>query len=457
MGGNTIIIADDLVTDRIALKARLTAARHSVIQARTPEELLHRATTDRPDVILIDIDFPGGGISACRTLKARPDLGDVPVVMYGASSDRAARLAALEAGAEECLTHLPGEALLLALLRNLTRTRAERDELLRRQPIGAGDAFAEARSGFAPRARITLVPPSATEGPGLRSRIAADLGAQVTLATAGTALEPNTKSDVFLIGLSPETPALALGLVAELRARPQTRHALILLHTPCEADETAHLAFDFGADAVMRGPFSTAELGTRLDRLLIRKRETDRLRDRVEHQLDEALRDPLTGLYNRRYANAYLDRMQREGPGSNRSCAMLLLDLDHFKTVNDRFGHLAGDDVLIETARRLSAAVNEVDLVARIGGEEFLVVLHDSDQTDARQTAERLRRAIGTAPISISEGHGAVTVTVSIGVALCDRIMRDPRDLWDRADRALYASKAAGRNLVTCAPARSAA
>ncbi|MEC7760819.1 MAG: diguanylate cyclase [Pseudomonadota bacterium] len=456
MGGR-IIIADDLVTDRIALKARLAAARHSVCQARSPDELLARAATDAPDVILIDIDFPGGGIAACRALKARPDLEGVPVIIYGAPDDSGARLAALEAGAEDCLTHLPGEALLLALLRNLTRRRAERDELVRRQPIGTTEAFAETQGGFAPRTRITLVPTSATEGPGWRRRVASDLGAQVTLATPGTALEPEAEGDVFVIALDPASPSHALGLVAELRARTRTRHALILLHTPHEAGDTAHMAFDLGADAVMRGPFSTAELSTRLTRLLARKHETDRLRDRVEHQLDEALRDPLTGLFNRRYANAYLDRMRREGDTRHRPCAMLLLDLDHFKSVNDRFGHLAGDDVLVETARRLSAMVRESDLLARIGGEEFLVVLRDADTDTARQMGERLRRTIGGAPMITSDGRTRVSVTVSIGLALCDGLLRDPRDLWDRADRALYASKAAGRNLVTCAAARSAA
>ncbi|WP_138422734.1 diguanylate cyclase [Maritimibacter alexandrii] len=456
MGGR-IIIADDLVTDRIALKARLAAARHSVTQARTRDELLTRAIADKPDVILIDIDFPGGGIAACRALKARPDLAEVPVVIYGAADDRVARIAALEAGAEECLTDLPGEALLLALLRNLTRKRAEREELLRRQPLGAADAFAEASAGFAPRARITVVPPTATEGPGWRSRIAAASGAKVTLATSATALEPEAEGDAYVIALTPGNPGAALGLVAELRARPSTRHALVLLHTPRERDDTADMAFDFGADAVMRGAFSSAELAARLDRLLDRKRETDRLRARVEDQLDEALRDPLTGLFNRRYADGYLARMQKEHGGTRRSCAMLLLDLDHFKSVNDRFGHLAGDDVLVETARRLKATLREIDLVARIGGEEFLVVLRDTTGDEARLTAERLRAAVADTPVDARDGQTPISVTLSIGMALCSSAISNPRELWDQADRALYVSKAGGRNIVTCAPERSAA
>ncbi|MAM62835.1 diguanylate cyclase [Maritimibacter sp. UBA3975] len=456
MGGR-ILIADDTVTDRIALKARLATARHTVVQARHGEELASVMLSTPPDVVLMDIDFPGGGIAACRALKAHARLREVPVVLYGAADDTAARVAALEAGAEECLADLPGETLLLALLRNLIRRNAERSELMRRHALHGNDALAEAPTSFQARPRITLVPASAADGPSWRAGVEAAFPAKVTLATATTMLEAASASDAYVIAFAPGNPGTALGLVAELRARPATRHAIVLLHHPGPASDIAEMALDFGADGILRGPFSPDELAARLQRLLARKRETDRLRAQVEDQLDKALRDPLTGLFNRRYVDGYLARLSRERATGGNACALLLIDLDHFKSVNDRFGHLAGDDVLVETARRLRTTLREIDLLARIGGEEFLVILRGADAATARDTADRLRRAIGGRPVPVRSGGDEVSVTASVGVALCAGSHTNHRELFDQADRALYASKAAGRNRVTFASERSAA
>jgi two-component system cell cycle response regulator len=367
MGGR-ILIADDTVTDRIALKARLATARHRVTQARHGDELVAAMRAERPDVVLMDIDFPGGGIAACKALKAHAGMREVPVILYGAPDETAARVAAFEAGAEECLTALPGENLLLALLRNLIRRQAELSELRHRQALHCSGALAETPVEYAARPRLTLVPTSPSDGPPWRAGVEAALPARITLASAATMLEARNPSDIYVIGVAPEQPGNALGLVAELRARSETRHAIVLLHNPGPSGDTADMALDFGADGILRGGFSPDELAARLHRLLSQKREMDRLRALVADQLDEALRDPLTGLFNRRYVDGYLARMMRDTGAATGGCALLLVDLDHFKAVNDRHGHLAGDDVLVEIARRLKDTLREIDLVARRSG-----------------------------------------------------------------------------------------
>jgi two-component system, cell cycle response regulator len=137
-----------------------------------------------------------------------------------------------------------------------------------------------------------------------------------------------------------------------------------------------------------------------------------------------------------------------------RPFAVMVLDLDHFKAVNDRWGHAAGDAVLVEVARRLAANLRAGDFVARIGGEEFLVVLPATDLVDARSIAERLRQAVREKPFALPQG-GMLTVTASIGLALSDCLLRDPEqpvaELIDRADQALMTAKSAGRNRVTLA------
>nr|WP_290428619.1 GGDEF domain-containing protein [Defluviimonas salinarum] len=158
--------------------------------------------------------------------------------------------------------------------------------------------------------------------------------------------------------------------------------------------------------------------------------------------------DPLTGLNNRRYALPHLARIAERARAAGRQFAVMVLDLDRFKAINDSRGHAAGDAVLIEVAARLRGNLRAVDLLARIGGEEFLVALPDTTPEAAQATAERLRRVIGDRPVPMPDGAAAIPVTLSIGLALGPG-PASVEDLVDLADRALMGSKADGRNIVT--------
>jgi diguanylate cyclase (GGDEF)-like protein len=157
--------------------------------------------------------------------------------------------------------------------------------------------------------------------------------------------------------------------------------------------------------------------------------------------------DELTGLLNRRE----FDRILRDEEGRalrfGLPLALLMVDADHFKAVNDTHGHLAGDAVLREIATRLRSQVREVDRVARFGGEEFAVVLVQSDRAAAVETAERLRQAVAAAPISAGP-DATVTMTISIGVAVLPTDATSAVALVSASDKALYAAKTAGRNRV---------
>jgi len=164
-----------------------------------------------------------------------------------------------------------------------------------------------------------------------------------------------------------------------------------------------------------------------------------------------AERDSLTGLANRRRLLAVGQEEQRRARRFGHPLAALMLDLDRFKLVNDRYGHGAGDDVLREVGRRILATVRETDLPARYGGEEFAVLLPVTDLETAREAAERIRVAVAEAPIGTR--RGPLSVTLSAGVAVLGDDTRDLGALFDAADAALYAAKAAGRNRVSVAPA----
>jgi two-component system, cell cycle response regulator len=198
-----------------------------------------------------------------------------------------------------------------------------------------------------------------------------------------------------------------------------------------------------------------AEIVRRIQRLVTCKRRADRQRAAVEDRLRQAVIDPLTGLYNRRFALPQLAQIGQRAAVDGTDFAAFVVDIDRFKQVNDRFGHAAGDAVLVEVAQRLTANLRAGDLLARIGGEEFLAVLPDISLTVAQGIAERLCHAMASEPFCLPDGT-PISVTVSIGMAISTASRPDRiGGLIDDADHALMAAKSAGRNQVTLS--RSAA
>jgi two-component system cell cycle response regulator len=241
-------------------------------------------------------------------------------------------------------------------------------------------------------------------------------------------------------------------------------------------------ALDRGASDVVLEGFAGREIALRLARQIARKHRLDQLRADMRDGLRAALTDPLTGLFNRRYAMPRLARIAKAAAQSGRDFAAMSIDVDHFKLINDRFGHAAGDAVLVQLAELLRGAVGEQDLVSRIGGEEFLIALPETSRTAAQMAAKRICNMVRDAAFPVPGRDRPLHVTVSIGVALLSDVqtgevaegvgmgtMLAPtlqggddetalhQQVLEQADKALYGAKAHGRNQVTLCNARSAA
>jgi len=232
-------------------------------------------------------------------------------------------------------------------------------------------------------------------------------------------------------------------LCHRIRARQRTPYQYILLVTAKDNTEDVVAGLGAGADDYLTKPFERNELRARLHvgkRILTLQDGLIRAR---EDLLFQATHDALTVIWNRR---ALLDLLQRELERASRSggaTGLLMLDLDHFKQVNDTYGHLAGDDVLREVAARIMQVIRSYDLVGRHGGEEFLVVLPGCDQSQALQSAERIRATIEAKPVIVDDS--TIRVTVSIGATSAVSCTSE-KDLLAIADTALYQAKDAGRN-----------
>ncbi|MGQ0610677.1 MAG: GGDEF domain-containing protein [Paracoccaceae bacterium] len=248
-------------------------------------------------------------------------------------------------------------------------------------------------------------------------------------------------------------------MMSSLLSRHETRHAKVCILNDGHDPDLPAMAFDFGASDLVSSAQSLDEIALRLARLVRRKRAEDRSRASVKDKLRLAMIDPLTGIANRRAGLAQLAQIAERAQVSGRDFALMVLDLDRFKTINDRFGHAAGDAVLVEVAQRLTLCLRSGDLIARIGGEEFLICLPDVGLAEGTCIAERLCEQIEARPILV-EGRESLGVTISIGLALGrgdgSQTAEDlVGELFRRADTALLAAKGSGRNKVTIS--RSAA
>jgi two-component system cell cycle response regulator len=194
-------------------------------------------------------------------------------------------------------------------------------------------------------------------------------------------------------------------------------------------------------------PVDTQELLARARTQIRRKRYGDFLRTTLDRSLEMAITDPLTQLNNRRFFDTqirlHLSRHIKGGP----PLSLLLLDIDHFKKVNDAYGHDAGDEVLREFARRLGLNVRAIDIPCRLGGEEFVVLMPETGAEDALNIAERVRAQVAAEPFAVSGGR-TLDVTVSVGVSTSAGLGDSPEALLKRADEGVYEAKSAGRNRV---------
>ena len=213
--------------------------------------------------------------------------------------------------------------------------------------------------------------------------------------------------------------------------------------TAGEKIKTVAEALDSGADDFIRKPYEEVELNARV-------RAASRTVQLQRKLIRLALTDAMTGVANRR---AFMERLESEVSRARRhgnTLSVIMTDIDHFKRVNDTYGHAAGDIVICDTVTRMGARIRQSDLLGRLGGEEFAVLLPETDEQAAMALAEHLRKTVDAQPFQIAQDC-AVPVSVSLGVARWTGDDKSAEDLLSRADHALYLSKEAGRNRVSCA------
>ncbi len=463
------MIIDPVVTSRIVLKVKLAAAYYSVAHAANLADARRLIHGNPPDLIFCEHELMDGTI--CDLMD---DIGgqSIPVIALVPDNDSTLRLDMLSLGVEDVISRPYDETILQARVRTLLRHCAEQDDLGLHSGTTAALGLAETPGHFKRRARIGVVAKSAR-----LSRIWADEIRQrtrhevVSLAAADVipTMQGSAPLDGLALGLSEKSARARLDLVATLRALPESK-TLAILGIGCEdSANTVATALDTGIGDVMPLGFEPAETLKRIDRLLDRRAAAERRRSTLRAGLEAAVTDPLTGLHNRRYALSFLNRLTGRDKPTAPPLAVMLLDLDHFKRINDSFGHGIGDCVLREFALRIRGGLTPEDLFARVGGEEFLVARPATSLTEASVLANQLCGLVKSAPFVQNFIPGGIELSVSVGLAMYDAgaapfAPADPSEingaqnypvhaLIEQADLALYAAKSSGRNKVQVARA----
>lgn len=453
-----VLVVDDIFPNVKLLETKLTAEYFDVITAMNGPDALAICEQGLCDIVLLDVMMPGmNGFEVCRRLKNAPVTAHLPVVMVTALDQPSDRLMGLDAGADDFLTKPVDDTALLARVRSLVRLKSVTDELRTRavasRDYGFGDPLAAAAAETGQNARVLLV----DDRPSSYERLSAALGPYHRVEIEKDphqalirAAEDNF--DVILVSLDLQGFD-GLRLCSQLRSLERTRNAAILMIA--EADDKARIlrGLDIGVHDYLVRPVDRNELVARVRTQVRRKRFSERLRDSVHASMELAVIDPLTKLHNRRYLDTHLAALFEESALRGLSISVLLLDIDHFKSINDSHGHDAGDEVLREFASRVRALTRGIDVVARFGGEEIVVLMPDTQLEGAHAVAERIRERIGTVPFPIHRGMRAVNVTVSIGVAARKVDDATADALLKRADLALYRAKGEGRDRVVAAAA----
>ncbi|MGC1542007.1 MAG: PleD family two-component system response regulator [Xanthobacteraceae bacterium] len=448
-----VLVVDDIPANVKLLEARLSAEYFDVVTAMSGRDALAICERAECDLVLLDVMMPDmDGFEVCRRLKSNPATHHIPVIMVTALDQPSDKVRGLEAGADDFLPKPISELALIARVRSLARLKMVTDELRMRvltsYEIGIESPEREAVADTGRDGRVLIV----DDRPASYERIAATLSKEHEVE-----VEPDPNQalfhaadgnyDLLIVSLGLENFD-ALRLCSQVRSLDRTRNLPILAIT--EPDNTARMlrGLEIGVNDFLIRPIDKNELLARTRSQVRKRRYTERLRDNVQMSIEMAITDALTGLFNRRYMESHLGTLIEQAAARGKPLSALVLDIDYFKSINDGHGHDAGDDVLRDFALRIKRSIRGIDLACRYGGEEFVIVMPETDMAVAAMVAERLRRRIAAEAFAIAQGSRQIPVTISIGIAGLRGKDDTAPALLKRADQALYRAKRDGRNRV---------
>ncbi len=450
-----IMIVDDVPANIKVLEAKLTNEYYDVITAKDGFEAIETAKQHKPDIILLDVMMPGiDGFETCRRMKEIEEIAHIPIVMVTALSEKSDRLKGLEVGADDFLTKPVNDMALFARVKSLVRIKVLLDELRLRDKTnlqmgisGTAHSFIADVSG----AKILLVDDDQVQGKQILTRLSESYN--VDWVEDCDQVVPKAQSgDYDIIIMSTALCNVdGLRLASQVKSQEETRNVPLIVLVDEDDSRLMLKALEMGINDYMAMPIDKNEMVARVKTQIRRKRYQDALKSQYQKSVSMAVTDGLTGLYNRHFLNNHLDNMVRQSVKNGKKLAIMIMDMDHFKSVNDTYGHDVGDKVLKQLAAMILRISRTTDLAARYGGEEFVVLMPETDEQSAINAANRMRETVEKTPFIIGDNGETLNRTLSIGVATSHPDGDSAESMLKRADEALYSAKRNGRNQVKVA------
>ena len=453
-----VLVVDDLLPNVKLLEAKLSAEYFDVVTAMNGQDALRICEAGEADIVLLDVMMPGmDGFEVCRRIKTSPTMAHIPVVMVTALDQPSDRLKGLDAGADDFLTKPLDDTALFARVRSLVRLKSMVDELRNRalasRQLGISDPLAAAVSDSGLGAKILLVEDRASSSDRLKGALSHSHAVDLEIDPHHALIRAAEGGyEVVIVSLDLQGVD-GLRLCSQLRSLERTRNAAVLMLG--ESDDRARIlrGLELGVQDFLVRPVDRNELLARVRTQVRRKRFADLLRDSVQSSMEMAVTDQLTGLHNRRHLFDMAPRLLELARRNVRPLCVALIDLDHFKLLNDTFGHQAGDTVLQRFANLLLQVLRRSDVVCRYGGEEFVAVMPDIDVEGADAVLCRLQGEYQAQTTTTTTGVRRLpTCSFSAGIAIFPKDGHSLEQMLLRADRALYRAKGLGRARIEKAP-----
>jgi two-component system cell cycle response regulator len=450
-----ILIVDDDPTNVKLLAAKLGDSNYTFLKAYSGEDALRKAKSENPDLVLLDVMMPGmNGFEVTAQIKNCNETSDIPIILVTALDGSDNKTKGLEAGADDFLNKPVHTAELKARVRSLLRLKRYSDQLKARNyakgmvldPFSRSDTSSELRLPS-----LLIVEDSPADAKLIKSLLNS-LACNISIVHSGEealSLCSNHKVDIMILDML--LPGLdGYEVVKQVKENTSTQSTQIIVVTSLQDIESKIKGYEFGVDDYLVKPINFNEFRARVNSLIKKKAYHDKLMSNFEVVVQAAITDKLTGVYNNGYFQHYLKNELKRAERHHYPISLLMLDIDNFKLVNDRHGHLAGDKLVKEVASVLNLNIRENDVLARFGGDEFALILPYTEKDRATAVAERMRLAIENHTIAVND-QASLSLSISIGVAEYVPGVDTVKGLIQRADHALYTAKLTGKNKVCSA------
>ncbi len=449
-----ILIVDDDPKNLKLMRGLLARDNYELSTAADGATALAQVEQNPPDLILLDVIMPGmDGYEVTRRLKAGAATKTIPIILVTALDSPRDRVLGLEAGAEEFLTKPVNPVEIEARIQSMLKLKRYRDQLGLRSSSEDKLLKSNPRTPICEdeqRSRhILIVDDNAKDLKLLRSHLISPDYHLDVVSNGSDAIDAISRRHFDLILLDILLPGMdGFEICRRIKQTTETRDTQVVLITCLNDVENKIKGVELGADDYLIKPIDPRELQARVNVLLKKKSYLDNLHQHYEKAVNSAILDGLTSLYNHAYFKRFLELEIKRSERQRHQTALLMLDLDNFKQVNDTLGHVAGDEILRSVARLIRKSIREIDVAARYGGEEFAIVLPYGGEQSIKAVGERIRNLIEKQVFAIpgiDEGH---LVTASIGGAIYPTDADTAARLVETADRMLYRAKHHGKNRV---------